>query len=455
MPNKPHLALKCVPLLPAIRGAVADLAESAIAVAERIAELAEPGMGEFKSSATLAEFLAKHGFVISHPWRNLPTAFKAVAQAGRGGPTIAILAEYDALPDCGDKPGQWGHGCGHNLLGAGAALAGIAAAQKLRRAGKNATVIVFGCPAEETLSGKVYMAMQGAFANLDAVLAWHPVATTKVNAAGGSAMDSIFFRFAGKTAHGASAWTGRSALDGVLLMDVAVNYLREHVEPNTRLHSVITHGGRAPNVVPDSAEIWYYVRGRDRKQVDELRRRVIRCAEGAATATETEMTFLIESCITERLRNQPLADLFAAVMRRCGPPKFTAADVRLAAEILPGKKYNATLELQPDGGKSDPSGGSSDEDNVSWFAPLNCAYVACVPDGAIGHHREWTRACRASGGHRGMLKAAEYLAASAVELILNRPLLARAQSEFRKNLKGKKYELPKMEPRTTAKALTS
>lgn len=434
--TKTRPKLKSSSQLRRIRSALAARADEAVAAAEAIAELAEPPMREFQSSEKLAALLARAGFRAARPWPELPTAFRAVAGSGR--PVIGILAEYDALPDCGAKPGRWGHGCGHNLLGAGAALAGMVAADVLGRLGKAGRIIVFGCPAEEALYGKVFMAARRAFSGLDAVLAWHPDASTRADVAGGSAMDSVLFRFRGRTAHAAGGpHAGRSALDGAMLTDVAVNFLREHVEENARMHCVVTDGGKAPNVVPDCAEIWYYLRGRDRKQVDELRRRVRRCARAAAMATETRARMIVKNSITERMPNRTLAELMDALLRRCGAPKFSPADVRAAARILPGKKYVTDVDAI----RTDQGRGSSDEDNVSWFAPLGRLSVACVPKGTTGHHREYAAMVRTPGARRGMLKAAEVLAAAAVELVLNRALLRKAKAEFQKVRRGKKYKL--------------
>ena len=431
------LDLKSSRYLGRIRGKVRRLSTGAIAAAERIAELAEPPMAEVKSSAVLERFLAANGFKVSRPWPDIPTAFRASAGVSR--PRIALLAEYDALPDCGRRTGQWGHGCGHNLLGTAATVAGIAAADSLAHAGKGGRITVIGTPAEETLSGKVFLAERGAFRNFDAVLAWHPNAKTQVNLAGGAAMDSISFRFFGRTAHAAGApHSGRSALDAALLMDVAVNYLREHVPENVRMHSVIPEGGKAPNVVPDRAEIWYYLRGRDRRQVDELRERVVRCARGAATATETRFSMTIHDCVTERIPNRALADMLDAILRRFGPPKFTAADARAAGRICRGKKYLMRIDQIV----TEPGRASSDEDNVSWFAPLGRISVACVPEGTIVHHRQYAAMVRTPGAHRGMLRAAEVLAAGAVELAVNKSLLARAKDEFKNNKRHKQYKLP-------------
>ncbi len=436
MKNK-RSALRSSPHLRRIRSAVRRQGDSAVQLAERVGDLAELAMREFQSAEAVERFLAERGFSVSRPWDDIPTAFHAAAGAGK--PTIAILAEYDALPDCGPRPGRTGHGCGHNLLGAASALAGVAAAETLARAGKAGRVIVFGTPAEEALAGKELMATRGAFKGLDAVLGWHPNNMTRSNGAGGSAMDSIRFTFRGRTAHAAAyPHKGRSALDAAVLTDVAVNYLREHIQPNARIHCVIPHGGKLPNVVPDRAEIWYFVRGRDRRQVDDLRRRVTLCARGAATATETRYRAEVIASITERVPNEPLAEMLDAMLHRFGPPEFTAADLRAARRVWSAAKYDETISPI----LREPYPGSSDEDNVSWLAPLGRIDVACVPKGTVAHHRRFAELVRTSGAHRGMLRAAEILAAAVVELVLNPPLLQKAKAEFRRNMRGRKYDLP-------------
>lgn len=430
--------LRSAPHLRKIRGAIARYGDEAVAVAEDIADFAEPPLQEFKSADRLEEFLSGNGFSVTRPWKKMPTAFKAVV--GKNRPRIAFLAEYDALPDCGPRPGQWGHGCGHNLLGAGSALAGIVAAEIAGQIGAGGQVIVIGTPAEEILSGKVMLAEEKAFNGLDAVIAWHPSGETCVKLYGGQAMDSLSLLFHGSTAHAAACpHEGRSALDAAILTDVAVNYLREHVEENVRIHSVLPNGGKAPNVVPDRAELWYYIRGRDRKQVDELTGRVIRCARGAAIATDTRYRVAYHDSITERIPNRTLAEVLDAVLHRCGPPKFTPADARAAEKLLPGKsKYNGKIE--PLNTKLERA--SSDESNVSWFAPLGRLNVVCGTMGVTAHHRDNAVIARAPGAHRGMRKAAEVMAMGALELMLNPPVLAKVQQEFGKAMKGKKYKLP-------------
>ncbi|MFW6159118.1 MAG: amidohydrolase, partial [Planctomycetota bacterium] len=243
-----------------VKKAVRPERRKAKALAGRIWELAEPAFKEHESARLLADYLADRGFDVSFPFESVPTALKAVKGTGR--PVVGMLGEYDALPDCGEEPGTWGHACGHNLLGVGAAVGAVAAAKLLDETDTRGRVVYWGCPAEEALAGKAYMAREGAFRRMDACLCWHPSGGTRVKAAGGSALDSLLFEFHGKTAHGAYAHGGRSALDAAILMDVAVNYLREHVPENVRIHCVIRDGGNAPNVVPEYARIWYYVRAR-------------------------------------------------------------------------------------------------------------------------------------------------------------------------------------------------
>ena len=430
--------LKCAAHMPAIRRSLAKWADRARQVGEAVAEFAEPPMEEFRSADCVAEFLTEGGFKVTRPWKQLPTAFKAVV--GKGRPRIALMAEYDALPDCGPKPGQYGHGCGHNLLGAASAMGGILAAEILRKTGCDGQVIVFGTPAEEILSGKVIMAELGAFRGLDAVIAWHPHGRTNVHLVGGQAMDSLSLYFHGQTAHAAACPDkGRSALDAAILTDVAVNYLREHIVENARIHSVIADGGKAPNVVPDRSQLWYYVRARDRKQVDELTHRLILCARGAAMATETKVSVAFHDSLTEQIPNRMLAETLDAVIRRAGPVKITPADRKAADKVLPGKTDYVT-KIKP----IDETLGraSSDETNVSWFAPMVRFNCTTGPQGVRAHHRENALIVRTPGAYRGMRKAAEIMAAGVVEFLLNRPVLNKAREEFKQAMKGKVYKLP-------------
>ena len=416
-----------------IRKIVSEEASAAAKLSDAIADFAEPGMQERQSVNALTAYLAKRGFRVEFPWRHMPTAFRSTA--GNGRPAIGILAEYDALPDCGQAPGTWGHGCGHNLLGVGSAVAAVAAKAVLKAAKARGQVVLWGCPAEETLVGKVYMARDGAFRENDAVLAWHP-GENGVGRFGGSAMDSLVFEFFGKTAHAASAHGGRSALDGVMLLDVAANYLREHVPENVRIHMCIRDGGGAPNVVPGYAKAWYYVRAKDRAQVDDVRRRLVACARGAAIATGTKMKVKVLTAIYNRLPNEVMADMVLANLELFGPPKATRGDIARVKALGKKPDFDQAISKKPGG----PGRASSDEDNVSWLAPFGRFGVACTSKGLPGHHRDYAAQVKLPFAHRGVLRAAEVFAGSAYDLCTDPKLLNKAKAEFRKRSKGFTYD---------------
>ena len=416
-----------------VRKTVAREAKVAAELSDAIADLAEPGFEEHESSKLLADYLASHGFKVEHLWRHMPTAFKATW--GKGKPSIGMLAEYDALPNCGPKDGLWGHGCGHNLLGVGATVGAVGAKGMLQAAKAKAQIVLWGCPAEEVLAGKVYMARDGAFKDNDAILGWHPGGNS-VGRLGGSAMDSVLFEFFGKTAHGAYAHAGRSALDGVMLLDVAANYLREHVPENVRIHMCIQNGGDAPNVVPAYAKSWYYVRGKDRAQVDDVRKRLVKCARGAAMATETKVKVKRLTGNYSRLQNDTMGDLVERNFKLFGAPKATKGD-KMNAEIL-GKKPNFDEKLST---KPIAQGrGSSDEDNVSWIAPFGRFGVSCISKGVTGHHRELAAQVKLPFAHRGEVRAAEIFVGAALDLCADAKLLAKAKAEFNKRTKGFVYD---------------
>jgi aminobenzoyl-glutamate utilization protein B len=280
------------------------------------------------------------------------------------------------------------------------------------------------------------MARDGAFRDMDAVLAWHPGTATGVNNYGGSSLDSLVFEFFGRTAHGASAHTGRSALDGVMLMDVAANYLREHVPENVRIHCVIRDGGDAPNVVPAKAKVWYFVRGKDRAQVDEIRKRLILCAQGAATATETEMTWNRITAVYPRLPNDIMCDAVAENVTLFGPPRATKSDKEAVEKMGYTKGFNGTVST----GHGTQGRGSSDEDNVSWLAPMGRFTVACYALGTPGHHRDMSVQAVLPFSDRAIFQAAKIFAGSALDLFQKPELLAKVKSEFKGKTKGFKYD---------------
>lgn len=394
-----------------------------------------------KSSKALADYLESRGFEIEWPFKKIPTAFRAVW--GKGKPAIGMLGEYDALPNCGQEEGTWGHGCGHNLLGTAPAVGAIAAKEVMEEAGIKGRIIYYGCPAEETLAGKVYMARDGAFTDLDACIAWHPSSRAGVNNFGGSALDSVVYEFFGRTAHGASAHNGRSALDGVMLTDVSANYLREHVPENVRIHSVIRNGGDAPNVVPAYAKIWYFVRGRDRAQVDDVRERLTACAKAAALATGTEMKYERITAVYERLPNEIMCEAIRANLELFGPPKPTAADKKKAAELGYGE-----FDTSIDKSSGSQGRGSSEEDNVSWFAPFGRFQMPCYSKGTPGHHRDLSAQVALPYAQKALLQTAKVFAGSAIDLVSKQSILKKATAEYKKKTKGFTYDplIPKRQP---------
>lgn len=412
-----------------------DLFEEGVDAARKIWNLAEPPFQEHESVEILSELLQEHGFTIKYPFDEIPTAFKAVK--GQGKPVIGFLGEYDALPDCGLEKGKYGHGCGHNLLGTGSALAAIITAELLEQNQIEGTVVYWGCPAEEILGGKVYMAREGAFTDLDACLGWHPGSSNQVNNAGGTALDSLVFEFSGKTAHGAYAHNGRSALDAAILMDTAVNYLREHIPDNIRIHSVIQDGGNFPNVVPEFARSWYYVRGKDREQVDEITRRVKLCAKGASISTETEYKMDKVTAVYNLLPNDKLAENLLTNFKKVGVPQPDKGKKELYKKqgIKPEFKNELDTEIQTEPGK-----GSSDEANVSWITPYGRINAACMPDEVPGHHRDATFCNKQPFAYKGMVNAGKVLAASAYDLFEQPELLQEVIDEFKKKTKDFTYD---------------
>lgn len=419
----------------AVQKAVRAHAKATVELSDAIARLAEPGFEEFESARLTMEYLAERGFYVETPWRRMPTAFRAVR--GKGKPAIGVLGEYDALPDCGPREGQWGHGCGHNLLGAGAAAGAAAAADLLEARDWAGRVVYYGCPAEEILAGKIYMARDGAFRDCDAILGWHPGRETAVGRCGGSALDSLLFEFRGKTAHGAYADKGRSALDGAILMDIAANYLREHVPDNVRIHMCLPEGGNAPNVVPAYARAWYYVRGKDRAQVDEVAARLKACARGAAQATGTRVGITLLTAGYNRLRNEAMGDAVGENLALFGAPRPTRRDKANVEALGKEPVFDSSVTVAA----GEPGKASSDEDAVSWLAPFGRFSVVCQSKKDItGHHRETAAQMTLPFAHRGMLRAAEVFAATICDLCADRRLLARARSEFRAKTKDFAYD---------------
>ena len=421
-------------------------------LSDQIWDYAELGLEEFKSSELLADVLEKAGFRVERGVAGMPTAF--VATYGEGEPIIGILAEYDALPGLSQKvssakeplkEGAPGHGCGHNLLGAGCVGAALAVKEMLDARPISGTIKLFGCPAEETLIGKVYMVKHGIFDGLSAALTWHPSSTTKVNNTSSLAMNSFWVEFRGRTAHGASdPWNGRSALDAVELMNYGVNLMREHIELTSRIHYVITDGGKAPNVVPDHARVWYYVRDASREKVEKLYQRVLNIAKGAALATETSHQVHLISGVYNTLVNDTGVEIMQKNLELVGAPPFSPEEVAFAKEIQreAGKPEEGLAEkIEPI--REPPElirGGSTDVADVSWITPTVSLNVATTPKDVPWHSWAVVASSGSTIGHKGMLVAAKTLAATAIDLLYNGELLKQMREEWKEKSRGFTYK---------------
>lgn len=443
--------------------------ERFIAISDQIWANPEVALTESFACELQADFLAKDGFTITRDIGGMPTAF--MAEWGSGGPIIGFLGEYDALPGLSQKnqptqepdvPGGPGHGCGHNLYGTGAMAATMALKAWLEATGQPGTVRYYGCPAEETITGKVYMARAGVFDDLDAAITWHPGGITTVSKGSSLAVDNLKFRFYGKTAHAAAQpHQGRSALDAVELMNAGVNFMREHVIEQARIHYVITNGGGAPNVVPDEAEVWYFVRAPQRSQVEEITAWVRRIAEGATLMTGTTVEEFYQAGAYNVLPNMVLADLAYSVLEELGPIEYTDEEYAFAQTIADGypagtreaalrsrglplslleKPLCGTLQPITDEGKVMP--GSTDVGDVSWITPTVTISTTCWALGIPGHSWGITATGAMSIGHKGMIHAAKAMAITGAELFTNPEILAKARDEFEQATDGQPYRCP-------------
>ena len=364
-------------------------------IALKIWEFAEPGYQETRSAKLLADTLEQAGFVVKRSVADIPTAFTAAF--GEGKPVIAIMGEYDALPGLSQQavPEQlpregatYGHGCGHHLFGAASMSAAIAIAEQIKSGQLKGTVRYYGCPAEEGGSGKTFMVRAGLFDDCDAALHWHPAGRNTAGDASCLARAAVKFRFRGKSAHAAgSPELGRSALDAVELTCHASELLREHTPDFTRIHHVITGGGGAPNVVPDMAEVFFYVRHPKADVVKELYPRLVKCAQGAALATETKLEELYLGGTMELLPNDTLAQIALTNLGLLNDIKYSAENIEFAqrleatqAKPQPLDSIRKVLNTSNEVGK-----GSTDVGDVSWVVPTAGFTTACYVPGTAAH----------------------------------------------------------------------
>ncbi len=419
-------------------------------LAKRIWDLAEPGYQEVESSKLLATALEKAGFKVSRGVAEIPTAF--VAEYGSGKPVIAILGEFDALPGLSQdavpyrqsrEKKDYGHACGHHLFGTAAMSASIAIAEQIKVGKLNGTVRFYGCPAEEGGSGKVFMARAGLFKDCDAALHWHP---SSLNSAGDSstlARIAVKFQFKGKAAHAAgSPEKGRSALDAVEVTNFASELLREHTPDFTRIHHVITSGGRAPNVVPEFAEVYYYVRHPDGDVVKKVYDRLVKCAEAGALATDTKLTVLFEGGTREILPNNALAAVSLKNLQAINDLSYAKDETEFALKLQDTLEERVSLDRikQVEDRSGTTSKGSTDVGDVSWLVPTTGFATACYVPGTPAHSWQAVASSGTTIGRKGANLAARVLAATAWDLMTQPGLLKEAKAELDRRLGQRKYE---------------
>lgn len=425
-------------------------AERTARVAQQLWEFAELGYLETQSSGLLQSELAKEGFTITNSVAEIPTAF--VAEWGSGGPVIAILAEMDALPGINQSGSATrdpiegkgaGHACGHNLFGAGSLTAAIAVKRWLDETGTPGRIRLYGTPAEEGGSGKVYMARAGLFADVDIAIHWHADDENSAAAQTSLANRSAKFRFTGISAHAAGApERGRSALDGAEAMNMMANMMHEHMPQEARMHYVITSGGNAPNVVPDFAEVFYYVRAPQPGEVEEIWARLENAARGAAMGTGTTVAWEVIHGNNPLLVNETLARVMDEKLRAVGGVEYTAEE-RVWAEEVQKSLGDAAIplesaaQIQPY--KKSLGYGSTDVGDVSWATPTVGVRTATWVPGTSAHSWQAVAASGHSIGHKGAQVAAKSMALMAVELFQNPELRAAARAEF-DAARGPNYE---------------
>jgi aminobenzoyl-glutamate utilization protein B len=443
--------------------------EHIISLSDRIWEYAELGLMEKKSSSLLAEELESNGFDVKRGVAGMPTAFMAKWSNGDGS-TIGLMGEFDALPGLSNRKiprkdplrqDAPGHGCGHNIHGVTAVATAIAMQNVMRDGKIKGTIKMYGCPAEENYDGKVFMVRAGLFKGVDACLSHHPGSVNTAGLSSSTAMNSVKFHYYGKTSHAAgSPEQGRSALDAIELMNIGVNYLREHVIDKARIQYIIEEGGGQPNVVPDYARSWYYIRAPERDQVDHIYTRILKIAEGAAMMTETKLRVEFLTGVYNLLPSKALSGVVVSNMREIGAPNYTPDEVAFAAEIaksfpkeqkvdnlrkskMPNWERYVYLDLVTDildpWNEGEVSGGSTDVSDVSWQTPTMEFGTAAFVIGAPEHSWQTVACSGVSIGHKTLIFAAKTMAGVTIDLLTKPELLARAKEEHTKKMQGRAY----------------
>ena len=438
-------------------------------LSDRVWGMPELCYGEFRSCAEHTAMLEQQGFRVTKDVAGIPTA--VMGEAGEGGPVIAILGEYDALPGLSQEAGVaeprpipgngFGHGCGHNLLGSASLLAATAVKDYLAANGIKGRVRYYGCPAEEGGAAKGFMARAGVFSDVDVAITWHPSAFSGVYEPASLANTRIDFSFTGRASHAAAApHLGRSALDAVELMNVGVNYMREHMPSDARVHyAVLDAGGIAPNVVQAQAKVRYLIRARNLPELTRLIERVRKIADGAALMTETKVQAQVISAVSNLMGNTPLEKAMHDNLQRLGPPPFDDADRAFAREIqatlteediessfrragMPMTDVPLCDEVVPPDAKSAPMMGSTDVGDVSWVVPTVQARGATYAIGTPGHSWQLTAQGKMPAAHKGMVHVAKVMAGTAVDVLQDEVLLARAKADHQARVSRTPYVCP-------------
>ncbi len=437
-------------------------------IADRIWEYAELSLQEVKSAALYCRELEEEGFQVEKGICNIDTAFSA--SYGNGRPVIGILAEYDALSGLSQKAGSLtreelalggcGHGCGHNLLGAGAFAAAIGVKAYLESFARPGTVVLYGCPGEEGGAAKAFMARDGVWKELDAALTWHPEDVNEVATGSSNSCIQVQYKFTGVASHAAGApQLGRSALDAVELMNIGVQFLREHMGDKARIHYAITDaGGCSPNVVQPRASVLYMVRSNHVAEAVSLQERVDRIAEGAALMTDTAFERKFIDGLADTISNFTIEKVLYENFKELGVPSYTEEENRFADQLaltysgsdsVPGTAAEFDINLKEQvrlmrertghamnaflaplyQGEAFKTG-STDVGDVSWLTPTGQIHVASWPNGCPGHSWQNVSCDRTSIGHKAAVHAGKVLAASAIDLMMEPKLLAEARKEF-------------------------
>lgn len=439
-------------------------------VADQIWEYAELSLQEYRSAELYCEVLSKEGFQVKKGICNIETAFSASYGSGR--PVIGILAEYDALSGLSQKAGSLtreevsaggnGHGCGHNLLGAGSMAAAMGIKAYLEATGKPGTVVLYGCPGEEGGASKAFMARDGVWKELDAALTWHPEDVNEVATGSSNSCIQVQYKFTGVASHAAGApERGRSALDAVELMNMGVQFLREHMSDKARVHYAITDaGGCSPNVVQPRASVLYMVRSNHVSEAVELQARVDRIAQGAALMTDTTFQRQFIDGLADTVSNHVLEQVLYDNFKELGVPEYTAEEYAYADELartypgsdgVPGvaakydsEAYDQVQAMQAKVGHAMNAflaplytgeafkAGSTDVGDVSWLTPTAQIHVAAWPNGCPGHSWQNVSCDRTKIGHKAAVHAGKVMAAAAIDLFTQPEILKKARAEFEK-----------------------